>query len=183
MNSSLRSLALLTALLTLGACADSETADEYTDRVDESETAVLAGDPGDLAASDAEEADAAPEADTGSFPIAPSGSDIELVPGQRYYNDSESHYLVFQEDGNLVVYTSEDEPTWSLYLLDNPPDWRSNVRAKMQADGNLVTYSSADDTESTWDTDTYGHPGAELDLDDDGTLRISTPNGDLWTSD
>ncbi|NNF38895.1 MAG: hypothetical protein HKN71_09520 [Gemmatimonadetes bacterium] len=119
-------------------------------------------------------------APAGDFPIAPVSRDIELVPDRRYYNASGSHYLKFQSDGNLVVYTRGDQPIWALN--DSGTNWRSNVRAKMQADGNLVTYASRDDSRPTWSTDTYRYRGAELVLDDAGSLRVVSSGRAVWSS-
>jgi len=75
------------------------------------------------------------------------------------------------------VYTADGTPTWALN--DSGTNWRSNTRAVMQEDGNLVTY---DGDEPTWATDTYGNPGAALDLTADGVLQILYGGRVLWSS-
>ncbi|MEM8600685.1 MAG: hypothetical protein AAGF99_12255 [Bacteroidota bacterium] len=100
-----------------------------------------------------------------AFPIG-STSNVDLPVDERLYNASGSHYLLFQSDGNLVVYTSAEVPIWGL---NDKINYRQNTRALMQSDGNLVTY--AGDT-PTWATQTHMHAGAVLTLTDEGHLVI-----------
>ena len=52
----------------------------------------------------------------------------------------------------------------------------------MQADGNLVIYLHTG--EPIWSTDTYGHPGSWLVVQDDGNVVIYDPNHrPLWATD
>jgi len=109
------------------------------------------------------------------FPI----SATEFVPDRRYMGTGGTHYLVFQTDGNLVVYTADDRPIWALN--ESGRDWRANTRAVMQSDGNLVTYAGET---PIWASDTWGHPNAMLVLLEDGTLQVVVDGGDvLWSSE
>jgi len=109
--------------------------------------------------------------------VFPAGNGFEFLPDHSYYNESMSHALRFQSDGNLVVYTVDGTPVWGL---NDKADYRRNTRAVMQADGNLVTYNPA---EPTWATMTNGNSGATLDLTGDGTLVIRSASGtELWRS-
>ena len=108
------------------------------------------------------------------FPV----TDLTFETGQRYYSTGGSHYLVFQSDGNLVVYDATDRLSWALNLII--PNWQSTTRVVMQSDGNLVAYGPSG---PTWATGTHGNPGAVLGLGDDGRLTITASGGGLlWDS-
>lgn len=52
----------------------------------------------------------------------------------------------------------------------------------MQTDGNLVIYGTGG--EAIWSTDSYGHPGSSLVLQDDGNVVIYDPSytHTLWAT-
>ena len=108
------------------------------------------------------------------FPIAER---FELEQGAKYFSESGLHYLVFQDDGNLVVYTAAGRYVWGIQ--NSGKDYQRNKRAVMQEDGNLVTY---DGQEPIWATDTYGNAGAALTLTPAGELQIVRGGRTLWSS-
>jgi hypothetical protein len=84
--------------------------------------------------------------------------------------------LVMQTDGNLVLYTRTTSGTLT-------PLWHSRTAntggsfAGMGGDGNLAVYTA--DNRPIYSTDTVGHPGAYLALQDDGNMVISDPSRNL----
>ena len=70
----------------------------------------------------------------------PGGSNV--LCGEQWLNVDDSLYsangafrLSYQDDGNLVVYTSDGTPVWGSGTQGTSPN-----NAKMQADGNFVIY-------------------------------------------
>jgi hypothetical protein len=83
--------------------------------------------------------------------------------------------LVFQSDGNLVLYPSgSDRALWSSNTGN-----KNATSAQFQNDGNLVVYSG---TTPLWNSMTGGNPGAVLVLQNDGNLVISLQQRVLWSS-
>ncbi|HEY3868975.1 MAG TPA: DUF4241 domain-containing protein [Actinocrinis sp.] len=86
--------------------------------------------------------------------------------------------LVYQDDGNLVLYRYDRE--WAL--------WASNTQGAsvgecvLQEDGNLVVYDR--DGRAVWATGTNGRPAARLSVRDDGFAVLENDAGDvLWATD
>ncbi|QCX53343.1 hypothetical protein [Elizabethkingia sp. JS20170427COW] len=95
----------------------------------------------------------------------------------RWYNSSEhNHSLIFQNDGNLVVYNDGDsDPIWSSNTKDE------GARAIFQRDGNLVVYDY--DGNAIFSSNTSGRGAGRLTLQSDGNLVIySTSGSALWSS-
>lgn len=69
----------------------------------------------------------------GFFPL-----NTEFKKGKRYYSEENQYYLIFQEDGNLVVYKAKGPGGNAI--------WSSNTmgvamkKCVFQQDGNLVLY-------------------------------------------
>ncbi|WKB55313.1 hypothetical protein [Eleftheria terrae] len=88
--------------------------------------------------------------------------------------------LVFQGDGNLVLYRNR-------IGQDRTALWSSGTHGKaaevclMQGDGNLVIYGP--DGEPVWDSATHGHPGARLVLQNDGNLVLYDGDAAVWATD
>lgn len=83
--------------------------------------------------------------------------------------------LVYQLDGNLVLYRESSGAPWA----SNTSGHSVGVTS-MQGDGNLVVYDA--DGVPRFATGTDGNPGAELTIDAEGTLRIvGTDDETLWT--
>jgi len=111
------------------------------------------------------------------FPIA---GDFEFQRGVRYPAPCSDHYVIFQTDGNLVIYTGSDQPIWALNSLNTP--WYTNVRAVFQADGILATYNFGG--RPNWFAHRREQPaGTRLFFTPAGELEIRTPNGEMvWRS-
>jgi hypothetical protein len=91
--------------------------------------------------------------------------------------------LVFQADGNLVLYGpgSAQEGHWGPALFSAQTNERGGSRLHMQSDGNLVI--AGFDGKVKWASDTQGHPGASLHVLDSGDAQIVAPNGQtLWSA-
>jgi|GEM_PF-2642467 len=99
-----------------------------------------------------------------------------LLPGNRLnvgdHLDSNSNqfFLIYQPDGNLVVYdrtVTPNKPLWSSKTAGDTPGYVS-----MQWDGNLVIYNVAN--QHVWSTGTFlpSKKGMSLVLQDDGNLVL-----------
>jgi hypothetical protein len=83
--------------------------------------------------------------------------------------------LVYQSDGNLVLYREGGTALWSSNTAGRPAGTTA-----MQGDGNLVVYDP--EGAPLFNTGTHGNPGAHLDIDTEGTLTIAGIDGRvLWT--
>src|SRR3954454_10490007 len=97
-----------------------------------------------------------------------------LAPGQQIDSANDRFTLVYQGDGNLVLYKNYPD-------RDRRPLWASETRGRpagtciLQGDGNLVIYGP--DGEYIWDSATHGNPGAHLVVQDDGNTVIYRPDG------
>lgn len=118
------------------------------------------------------------------FPIV-SGSEFE--PGKRAYASDKSHFLIFQPDGNLVIYKGQQQdPANATWAFNRPPAnlaWPSVInrikRVVFEDGGNLVAYDGAGQV--VWQTGTTGHPAAQLQLDTNtGTLYITDGGTKIW---
>lgn len=91
-------------------------------------------------------------------------------------SDNGRFVLVYQPDGNLVLYVDDGQPIWASQTAGT-----SNGYVTMQRDGNLVIYNARG--EPMWHTSTHNHPGSVLALQDDGNLVIYRPDGTpIWAS-
>ncbi|MDI3243274.1 curculin domain-containing protein [Arthrobacter sp. AL08] len=91
-----------------------------------------------------------------------------LNPGDTVRSANGLYGLMYQADGNLVLY-GPDGPLW-----DSQTDGRPAGVCIMQADGNLVLYGP--DEEYVWDSQTDNNPGSWLIIQDDGNVVIYRPN-------
>jgi hypothetical protein len=118
---------------------------------------------------------------TSNVPKPAKGDDLQsgegLSPGESITSANAQYTLIYQGDGNLVLYRN-----WK-----KKPKWASNTDGKpagiviMQSDGNLVMYGP--DAEYIWDTATGGHAGAHLVVQDDGNAVIYDSAGTaLWAT-
>jgi hypothetical protein len=99
-----------------------------------------------------------------------------LSKGGRLQSNNRKYELVFQHDGNLVLYELSDFGTEVI----RDTGTRDTNRAVMQQDGNFVIYDSAG--VSRWHTGTWDNPGSKLVLQDDREVVILNPNNRrLWT--
>lgn len=86
-----------------------------------------------------------------------------LRPGQSLAT-SNGYRLVFQHDGNLVIYKGST-PLWATETNDEPAD-----RVTLQTDGNLVMYST--DNRPLWASWTQGTGLSRLQQQSDGNLVL-----------
>lgn len=119
---------------------------------------------------------AAPATAQNTLPLAGGQT---LQKGQRYA--SGGHYVVFQQDGNLVVYATAGQPTWALQSVG--VDYRRVARIDMQADGNLAAYDASGGY--VWSALTADPAaGSRLTLTPGGALQIASPDRRVvWSSD
>jgi hypothetical protein len=99
-----------------------------------------------------------------------------LLPGQDKWSCDGRFRLVYQGDGNVVLYNLFGQALWNT---------RTNGQAAglfaMQGDGNLVVYKPGG--VAIWNAATHNHPGAGLAIQDDGNLVIyNTDWRVLWSS-
>jgi len=101
----------------------------------------------------------------------------KLLPGEELPKDKPlfsangRYRLVFQDDGNLVLY--EGNHAW----WDTKTGNRGATQCIMQSDGNLVIYTSPN--RPIWASGTAGNPGSWLRVQDDRNVVIYRP---IWAS-
>jgi hypothetical protein len=91
-----------------------------------------------------------------------------LLPGQFRQSADGRFVLVYQGDGNLVLYQGSN-PLWNSETQSANPGI-----AVMQGDSNFVVYDS---TGPVWWSHTWGVPGAYLVVQNDGNTVIYSPLG------
>ncbi|RYZ57390.1 MAG: DUF1929 domain-containing protein [Proteobacteria bacterium] len=99
-----------------------------------------------------------------------SGGDSLVSPDGR-------HKLTFQADGNLALYTGNNQAIWASGTFN-----KGGVKAVMQADGNLVIYNQAN--QALWSSGTFGaqFAGGKLVLQNDSNLVIYKDGKAYWAS-
>lgn len=98
-----------------------------------------------------------------------------LKPGEQLTSSDGRFVLVYQGDGNLVLYKG-GAATWSTGTQGSAPG-----AVYQQGDGNFVVYDAAGTP--VWNAGTNGHDGAWLALQSDGNLVVYTAGGSpLWSS-
>jgi hypothetical protein len=96
---------------------------------------------------------------------------------QSLTSPSGSCTLVYQDDGNLVLYRYDrDRAVWATSTHGT-----SVGELALQADGNLVLYDR--DGHAVWATGTNGRPAARLSVRDEGTVVLEGADGSaLWSA-
>jgi hypothetical protein len=146
---------------------------EETDAVPESTSAEESP-----AAEAAEEASAAPVQAADRFPLAAGRT---IVREQKVPSESGNHYLIFQPDGNVVVYTADDQYVWGLQSITDKYAQAQSVQ--MQPDGNFVVRGAND--EFIWSALSENpDPSAYLTLTAEGVLQLvsGATGAVLWAS-
>ena len=109
----------------------------------------------------------------GSDSLSP---DQSLYAGQSITSSDGRFYLIYQSDGNLVLYRNDAVPLWHTQTYGTSPG-----RAIMQLDGNLVVYDGSGTP--IWASGTVGFDGAWLVMQTDGNLVIYSSSGaPVWAS-
>ena len=91
-------------------------------------------------------------------------SGATLKPDTYVLSPSRQYKLIYQTDGNLVLYRASGEFLWN--------NGKTNTGGKvvMQTDGNLVSYNAAG--KALWGSLTSKNPGAFLGVQDDGNVVV-----------
>jgi hypothetical protein len=99
-----------------------------------------------------------------------------FVINQPFYSCSQKYSMVFQADGNMVLYnTISKAPIWHTSTANSGAQ-----SATFQTDGNLVIMKGIT---ALWHSNTYNSAGAELLIQDDGNLVIRSKAGAvIWHS-
>lgn len=93
---------------------------------------------------------------------------------RKYYSENRQYYLVFQNDGNLVMYNKDSSPAWDSKTINK------GTRAEFQRDGNLVIYNGSGIP--VFSTNTNGR-GNSLVVQNDGNVVIyGMRNSVVWAS-
>lgn len=102
-----------------------------------------------------------------------------LAPGSSMRSLSQRYRLIYQTDGNLVLYddTGSRGALWSTGTSGT-----SAGQMVVQSDGNVVLYNATG--EALWNSETPGNPGAFLLVQDDGNLVLysNTTGQALWST-
>jgi len=110
----------------------------------------------------------------------PQGTD-SLYPGDALYpnqylsSQNGKFILLFQTDGNLVIYTCLYAVVWA----SNTNGWPSAV-VIMQDDGNLVMYTA--DGSPIWSTNTHMHGSSTAVMQNDANFVIYSSSGAVWST-
>ena len=109
----------------------------------------------------------------GSRSIMSAGQ--QLAPGESIASEGGAYRLVYQSDGNLVLYDERSRlPVWASQTGGTRPG-----RVVMQNDGNLVLIDG--DGVPRWATGSNGTPFAYLLVQNDGNVVIYAPEGGaIW---
>lgn len=106
---------------------------------------------------------------------------FSIARNQKQFSPNGGFYLIFQDDGNLVVYTADGGFVWGLNNI--VPDLLQQIASiVLQADGNLVAYAAGG--EYVWSALHQPLPnGANLHLTDGGVLALVEPGGTVvWST-
>jgi hypothetical protein len=112
-----------------------------------------------------------------SSPTSTCGADLKIFTQNgkdenfsrtKQWTTCNKYNLVFQNDGNLVLYNPSSNPIWATGTEGRA------ARMSVQANGNVVLYDFSN--QAIWATNTNGNPGAVLTLKNDGNLVVYTGN-------
>jgi hypothetical protein len=111
-----------------------------------------------------------------------------LTQGDVLFSATRAFKLIFQTDGNLVLYAIDDatlpaditQGSYSKVIWATGTNGTGATACVMQTDGNLVLYTAED--RPVWAAGTNGHPGAFLRCQDDGNLVIYVGGTAVWAS-
>jgi hypothetical protein len=100
----------------------------------------------------------------------------KLMPDEALLSPDRRFKLIYQSDGNLVLYRWDGVPLWHTSTHGT-----FQGRAAMQPDGNFVLYDGYGS--ALWHSFTFGNPGSYLKMQNDGNLVVYNPsNVPLWWS-
>ena len=98
-----------------------------------------------------------------------------LLPGQFLISPNYGYQLIYQPDGNLVLYRGDGTALWSSGTSGHTPG-----HAIMQTDGNFVIYDSGGNVQ--FSIGTFGNPGATLALQTDGNVVIYNQGNPIFAT-
>jgi len=101
-----------------------------------------------------------------------TGQTIEQ--NRKYWASNNRYYLIFQNDGNLVLYNKAGVAMWDTGTNNK------GTRAVFQDDGNLVVYTPGNGV--AFSSNTNGRRAERLTIQDDGNLVIYNGSNPLWAS-
>ena len=95
-----------------------------------------------------------------------------LYAGDALISSNGLFRLIYQADGNLVIYDWNDRPIWHSNTWGQPAG-----RATYQTDGNFVVYTPPPANKPIWASNNYSSESyrnkSRLVLDDNGNLRTT----------
>lgn len=97
-----------------------------------------------------------------------------LEQNRKYWSNNSRYYLIFQNDGNLVLYNRAGASIWDAKTTNR------GTRAVFQEDGNLVVYTPGNGV--AFSTNTNGRRANKLTVQDDGNLVVYNRSNPLWAS-
>jgi hypothetical protein len=100
--------------------------------------------------------------------IAAGGGNVRFGRGVTL-SACNGNRLVFQADGNLVVYTPQGQALWATGTQGTNADTLA-----IQADGNVVLYGA---NKPLWATNTSRNPNAFLSVQEDANVVVYAPTG------
>lgn len=112
---------------------------------------------------------------------APAVAAAQLIPkgvlfdqGYEFWSPGKKHYVVFQPDGNLVVYTPDKKPIWATGTQN-----KGGSDCIFQEDGNLCVYAG---DRYLWGSGTQGK-AVNMRLLDSGQFQALDASGAVvWTT-
>ena len=110
-----------------------------------------------------------------------NNGNADLVPGRFYKSPSQNYVLVFQGDGNLVIY-HYNKSTGKAYspIWSSQTENRGGTKCVLQGDGNLVIYRK--DGKAIWNTRTNGKNRAYMTISDAGEIKVVSRNYNYATT-
>jgi hypothetical protein len=113
-------------------------------------------------------------------PLPPQGADRllptqRLSPGRHLLSQNGEFMLLYQTDGNLVVYNKALQPLWNSKTTGY-----SAGAFVMQSDGNAVIYNWGG--VALWSTGTHGSKNAWCIMQNDGNFVVYHNSRALWWS-
>jgi hypothetical protein len=98
------------------------------------------------------------------------GSGASLGPGSSVTSPGGSFTLIYQNDGNLVVYRQDGTPVWWTGT-----DGTSPGAVTVTSGGDIVMFDASGSV--LWRAGTDGHPGDALVMQDSGAVQVVDVNG------
>lgn len=99
-----------------------------------------------------------------------------IAKGSSLTSRNGTYRLMFQTDGNLVIYNRQNQAIWSPNIAN-----KGGIKVILQGDGNFVIYNAQN--KALYNTGSQGNPGAKLVMQNDGNVVIyNRANKAVWDS-